>query len=433
MGIFQKARERIFWMNDRLHSGRVLKHLHDIRDILENYNSPASRQRREILLNKVLAYATTTTPFYSHLQNFNRLEDFPVINKEIIRKDPTRFRTGRKLRRLHRISTSGSTGTPFTVYHDDNKRWRNTADTIYFAAQANFSIGNRLIFLRIWVDQFKKSPLLALLQNIRMVDVTELTDSNILRLINELQQDPSEKGILGYASAFTQIGKYLDKIGSPPLKCNVTSIIAIAESLTDYAKLSMEKYFGCPVVSRYSNLENGIIAQQYPGADNSFHINWASYVLEILEQDEDVPANAGTLGRIVITDLFNYAMPMIRYDTGDMGIMEAVNGIPVLQSVQGRRMDMIYDTAGNAINPMVVWKILDYKGIRQFQLLQQDKKTYTIRLSLDGDFQSQDSLIRTYQEHLGRDAEIRIEITDEIPVLASGKRKLVVNNYIKDI
>lgn len=431
MRIFQKVRERIFWLNDLLHSGKLRNHLHDIKGILENYTSPASHERRESLLNKVLTHATTTTAYYSHLQNFNQLTDFPVVNKTIIRQDPTRFRARRKLGKTHKISTSGSTGTPFTVYHDENKRLRNTADTIYFAGKANFSIGNKLIFLRIWVDQFKKSPLLARLQNIRMVNVTELDDASIHRLINELQEDPSEKGILGYASALTQIGKYLDKIGSPPLKCNVTSIIAIAESLTDYCKNSMEKYFGCPVVSRYSNLENGIIAQQYPGPDSSFHINWASYVLEILEQDQDVPAVAGTSGRIVITDLFNYAMPMIRYDTGDMGIMKEVNGIPVLQSVQGRRMDMIYDTAGNAVNPMVVWKILDYKGIRQFQLIQQDKKTYTIRLSLDGEFHEQESLIRTYQEHLGRDAVIQIEITHEIPVLASGKRKLVVNNYIQ--
>ncbi len=95
----------------------------------------------------------------------------------------------------------------------------------------------------------------------------------------------------------------------------------MSETLNDYTKQTIEKYFGVPVYSRYSNLENGILAQQVPGSDNRYFINTASYVLEIFKMNEDVPAACRrTLGRIMVTDLYNYAMPMIRYDTGDTGI-----------------------------------------------------------------------------------------------------------------
>lgn len=430
MNLFQQIRNKAFWTKDFFNQSPIRNHIRDIKAILEDFSSNQSRQKRAQILDDLLTHATRTTPFYHELKHLRDLQDFPVVNKNIIRDNYAAFRSSSYLGQpTIPIMTSGSTGTPFTAHQDRNKKARNTADTIYFAGKAHFHIGQQLIYMRRWSHDVRKSKLLALIQNIRMVNVTELNDAYFEKWLKELQNDRQEKCLMGYVSAMTELCKYLDKVNSPPLHCGVTSIIAVAEALNEYCRSSMEKYFGVPVVSRYSNMENGILAQEFPGYRH-FNINWASYVIEILDEETDDPAPYGTLGRIVITDLFNYAMPMIRYDTGDVGIMNLDSeGVPVLTEVHGRRLDMLYNTRGEVVSPAVVWELKYFPNIQQFQLIQNDRKSYTIRLTLDGPFDSHAEVIRKYKTHLGEDAEISLEMTDEIPVLKSGKRKLVVNNY----
>ena len=102
---------------------------------------------------------------------------------------------------------------------------------------------------------------------------------------------------------------------------NVEIVISGAEFLNETTRNNLKKVFGCNVVSRYSNQENGILAQELIDS-NYFMINNASYHIEFLKIDSDQEAEIGELSRIVITDLFNFATPMIRYDTGDLAVVE---------------------------------------------------------------------------------------------------------------
>ena len=430
MDILAEGRYRLFLLSDFIRKGKIKKDLNDIKSVIENCTSSRFTTRRETILKKLLSHAVSTTPFYSNLKT-TALSDFPVINKNIIRSNYCEFHSSSfNENNTIKVMTSGSTGTPLIIRQDARKRVRNTADTIYFAERGNFKIGNQLVFIKLWAEEVKKSRLMAWLQNVKMVNVTDLSDTYFASLIEELKKDKTEKGILGYVSALTQLCKYLDKIQSPAIACNVTSIIAISECLTDYCRTSMEKYFGVPVFSRYSNIENGIIAQQMPDSGTAYIINWASYVVEILDLHQDTPVRTGELGRIVITDLFNYSMPLIRYDTGDLGTM-SINSIGelVLSTVQGRKLDTLYDTKGHVISSAIVWELEYYNNIKQFQLIQTGEKSYTFRLSIDKEFTEGNKLIQRFTTYFGEDATITIEETDEIPVLASGKRRLVVNQF----
>ncbi|HEY0898365.1 MAG TPA: hypothetical protein VGD90_03480 [Sphingobacteriaceae bacterium] len=432
MKFSQVARNKLFWGLDLINGSVIKKNIAEIKDGVENYSSRHSEHKRTETVNGLLAHASQTTPFYRKMDG-RSIYEFPVINKNMIRQEYQAFRSSLfPDEKCSKVLTSGSTGAPLVVYQNKEKKYRNTADTIFFAGKANFRVGHRLYYMRLWNDHLQKNKLKARVQNMEMVNVLDLSDAYFENLISQWQKDSSEKVLMGYVSGFTQLCKYLDKIESPPLKCNITSIIAVAEHLNSYCKCCMEKYFGAPVVSRYSNTENGIIAQQDIGGGTDFQINWASYLVEIFDLDRDIPLEYGAMGRIVITDLFNYAMPMIRYDTGDVGFIESnENGVPVLKGIQGRKMDMLYDTRGRLLTPSVVWQLDNYKNIKQFQLIQNAEKSYTIRLNVDGEFTSGREILQEFSGYFGADAEISIEHTDEIPVLASGKRRLVINNCQK--
>lgn len=431
--MLETLRNKSFWLIDFLKGGKYKKNYTDIKYINDNYLNFEVKQRRNILLQKILNHTVSTTNYYSNLNINSILDKFPVVNKNIIREDFEGFESKLYKNKVnYKVATSGSTGTPFTTYLNNDKKIRNSTDTIYFAEKAGFKLGEQLFYIRLWDDQHKRSNFSAWIQNIISHNISDLRDDDISNLLDKIKKSKSNKGFLAYASAYDAIGHFLDKNEGQSIDCNVNSIIAISEGLSDYAKHSMEKYFGAPVVSRYSASETGIIAQQSHNS-SEFKINWASYVVEILNVDNDSPVEYGKVGRIVITDLFNYAVPMIRYDTGDLGVLNITKdtGEPVLANIEGRKMDMLYDTKGELITSHIVHQICLYKGIKQYQLVQVDKKKYLFKINASQDFNQENELIENYKKYFGTDSSVRIEYVDDIPILSSGKRKKVINMYKK--
>tara|TARA_R110000868_G_C10869237_1_gene762146 strand:- start:42 stop:1340 length:1299 start_codon:yes stop_codon:yes gene_type:complete len=428
---FEKIRYISFWFLDTIKGSKIKKHYKDISFILDNYSNPVVQSKLNGYIDNLLKHAIKTTMFYKKQSKYTSLSDFPIINKNTIRDRFNEFESEVYLNRKNKhISTSGSTGTPLTIFQNGNKVRRNTGDTIYFSEQANFKIGYKLLYLRLWDGQHKKSSMSKWLQNICSLDVLDLNDIFISRFLEKIKKDSSNKGWIGYASGYERICKYLDKINATPINANIKSIIAISEGLNDYTKQSMAKYFNAPIVSRYSNMENGIIAQQNPNGTKAFKINWASYHIEILKLNMDVPTKPGEIGRIVITDLFNYCMPMIRYDTGDLGEIDYNQSPPVFKKIEGRKTDIILNTKGEIVSSFILFEIATNPNLLQVQFIQKTQYEYTLKLNITDRFDSEIEILDKLKNYLGDDAKINIEYVNDIPLLASGKRKVTLNNYL---
>lgn len=431
MKITEKIRHYSFWLIDFLKGSKIRKHYNDIRSILNNYNTVESIKKKESYLTKIINHAITSTEFYSSYSKNNiSISDFPVINKNVIRENSSKFhaRTNRKGKK-YLVTTTGSTGTPLEITYDENKKSRNTADVIYFSELANFRVGYKLLYLRKWSVDLEKSFSLKKIQNIMPLEVLNLEGTYISNFIDKIKKDSSTKGWIGYASAFEVICKYLEKSNHEPINANLKSIIAVSEGLNEYTKKTMSHYFNAPVFSRYSNMENGILAQQTMDSRNDFFINWASYYIEILDLSEDKPAKSGEMGRIVITDLFNYYMPIIRYDTGDIGLIDFKANPPAFKKVEGRKTDIIYNTKGIIVPSIIIASIDRYEGIIQGQLIQEEEKEYTLKLNVTEAFNRKEEITTEFKKYLGSDAIIIIQFVNEIPLLDSGKRRSTVNNY----
>ena len=96
-------------------------------------------------------------------------------------------------------------------------------------------------------------------------------------------------------------------------------------------------------------------------------------------------------------------------------------------------MDSIYDTKGTLISPHLIHNLFNkyFYLLKQYQFIQDDKKTYTIKLNLKEPFMFEEKLIQDIKKDFGKDAKIYFDYVDEIPTLASGKRRKVVNNFTK--
>ena len=204
--------------------------------------------------------------------------------------------------------------------------------------------------------------------------------------------------------------------------------IPFADSFSELKKYIIETY----------DEECGILAQEKvptKSTDNVMYFNHSSYIFEILKLDSVEPAAYGEVGRIVITDLHNYAFPLIRYDCGDTCIMmppnEYSNGYPVIDKLYGRRFDLTYSTDGKAVSPLAYGRILkNYDIVSQWQFVQLDEKRYQLRLMLkSGSIEQLSEAIVLFKEILGKDADLEIKEVEDIPILCSGKRKPVINKW----
>lgn len=434
--ILNFARHKFFWLLDTLKGGRIKNQLKEIEHCIEHPNSENAKQIKQAYLERLFKHASKTTAFYAEFSNCKDILEFPVIRKTIIQDNFESFQSREfKDQPNFKVSTSGSTGVPFFLFQNKDKRNRNHADAIYFYKASNFKVGNRLYELEVWRDHNKKGKLKSWLQNIVQFDISRLTDQRIELFLEILKSDKqSKKTLLGFASAYELIAQYLENNNLILKDLGINSAIANSEYLNPYTKSALGKHLNTTVLSRYSSEEIGIIAQQTLKSPNRFVINHASYHIELLNLENDQPATIGEFGRIVVTDLFNYAMPIIRYDTGDIAkFCVGENDVLEFEQIEGRKLDLIYDTEGNILSSFVVYtKFYKYYHLlKQYQFIQQDEKEYEVKLNLKGKpFPYEKQLIADIKVDFGADANVKISYVDEIPALASGKRRKVINNYV---
>lgn len=433
MKLFEKIRNYGFWIVDYFKGNPVRNHIQDIKLILDENDQKKSKKRIKDLLTTLLDHAVETTEFYAEFKDFRSIHDFPVINKNNIRNSFKNFQSRSFTHsKTYEISTSGSTGLPFKVYHNKDKRNRNTADVLYFGLRNGYKIGERILYIKIWNKFNSKGKLKNKIENIYPIDILNLKDNDLRRIFDQLNNSDKEVHITGYVSAIETICSFIERENFH-LKFKVKSIITMSEAISKQSKIYIERILKSKVLARYSNNENGIIAQQRVSSEY-YYINSASYLVEIFDIEDDILVEDGKLGRIVVTDFFNLAMPMIRYDTGDLGVLKSIsNGsfeTLVLSSIEGRKMDALFNTKGEIISSFIVSNFMwDYTELLQYQFIQTGEKSYLIKLNVDKEFLHEKKLIDAFLNYLGEDALISIEYVNEIPLLASGKRKRVLNTW----
>lgn len=413
-----------FWDEDKKKGGLIHKQYDEIKHVLmENDYNWACKMNH---LLKV--HAINNVPFY---RQYSESDAFPVLDKLQILENYEEHRAKKGFKEpLHVSHTSGSTGIPFAVEQDYVKRQRTIADLQVFGELCSYPIREKMVFFRVLNDKIVRSQEQEDRENIYYVDSTDLSPSGIQKMIDIIiSRQPLI--IFSYSSTLIELGKYVISRGIASDRFSLKSVLAGGEGLADCDRKMLQDAFGCRVYRRYSDMELGILGQD-DGNGGAYILNWGSYFFECLKLNSDSPAENGEVGRIVITDLFNYAFPMIRYDTGDLGIMKTNSdgGLPVLTEIYGRIRDCVYATDGKMISPakisVMMWGI---KGIKQWQFIQEKKTEYLLKIITDNKLSiNQYAILGDLKRVLGSDSKVIIQFVDEIPVLASNKRRAVICN-----
>lgn len=427
------VRRTAFNLLDRIHGGRLnrLKEVNK-REILEGISQEYEDRRLKV----ILGFAKNHSEFYRGYAQAQRLEDFPVMNKSDYNQNFDRilcdeWQEGGK--KTYRLSTSGSTGAPFTVLCDGDKMDRINMNFISCMELNGFRMGMKRGEFRVWIEGKNTiSRWKSLKNNLLMIDISNMGEDSLAKICERIRRQKIQV-LVSYSSALTALARYIREHQVDISRWDVEMIFSMGEALPDATFDLLTEIFGFSPVRSYGNNENGFIAIGL-GDQKEYTVDLYNFYIEILKLDSDEPARPGELGRIVVTDYYNRAFPMIRYDTGDTGILEMIVDAAgrkhgIFREIYGRRGSLLYNCKGEPLSIHVFMNVLlNLEGIvHQAKCIQWEKKRYELLLNADRDRINEEEVVSSYRRYLGEEAVIDVTYVDEIPVQASGKRMVCEN------
>ena len=329
--------------------------------------------------------------------------------------------------------TSGSTGIPLTVVYDEAAEDFEKAT----ALRPNLSCGQRL--LDKWVvitsphhikDKKRWFQEFGLFNPISISMFSDLKEQ--ITKIEQIKPDVID----GYSTAIYLLAREIKKVHAD---INPRIVFGTAEFLTEEMRDFINSVFNVEMLDQFGGVEMGRTAWECP-EHCGYHIDMEAVVMEFIKDGEQIAS--GERGEIVYTNLYNYAMPLIRYRIGDVGIPSdekcpCGRGLPLMKLVEGRKDSFIKTPNGRIFPQMTFWSIMrmfsESDKIINFKVIQEKIDEIKIQIVPGRGFTQEtiNQLKRDINNVLGEDVHVEVELVDEIPKEA-GKVRSVVSKIKTD-
>ncbi len=414
------------------------------------FDPPETIRRRQWgKIESLLNHAYQTTRFWrSRLQDagldtgrIRSLDDFravPLLTKADLRAHQDDMLSDQyKDVSLHRKKTSGSTGVSVEVLVDDAAQQFKRACTLRSNEWSGWRLGERIASIwgnpQIRTDWKGRLRRALLSRNYACLDTLKMDAAAMGDFADTLVRKPPSL-LFGHAHSLHLFATYL-KAKRPNAAIRPRAIISSCMVLHDWERLAIEEVFQCPVTNRYGCEEVSLIACQCDRHEG-LHVNADGIYLEVLRPD-GTPCPTGEPGAIVVTDLVNRAMPMIRYQVGDMGVLAdrqcpCGRGLPLLEKIEGRVADYVVTTRGELISGISLTEnfAVMVPGLAQLQIVQEEVDRFLFRIVKGPDFDDKSlSMIgRLVAERFGPEVRYQCEYVDRIPQEPSGKYRFCISN-----
>jgi phenylacetate-CoA ligase len=409
---------------------------------------------REMLI-RLFDHCKENVPYYREIilrlgdsyreDPFEYLRNFPVLSKPVLRENYEQLKSLDLDKRHWFCNTSGgSTGVPTRMIQDyDLDAWME-AEHIVMDQMLGREIGGREI--KFWGSlrditqgtEGWKANLLARIKNTTFINSFRISPKQMREYI-ELINTKKPKLIHSYVQTLYEMAKFSEH-ENVPIHTSA-AIVSTAGKLFPAARAKVEEAFHTHVYDRYGSRELGEIAAEIPDFEGMWVPPWVNYVEITDPLGQRVPD--GTEGEILVTSLFNYAMPMIRYQVGDRGIMSTkyqahprLRG-QVMQEVVGRSLDSIINKKGEIIPGEYMTIMLFMRDwVKEYQVVQKDVSHIQFRIipyNCPPENCELEEITAKVRMVMGSDCRVDWEFVDEIPeVGTSGKRRYVLSEVSRN-
>ena len=399
-------------------------------------------------LKALIVHAYDNVPFYhktfkelglrpEDIQSKEDLGKLPIIDKETVRNhfEDLKARDFQRWRPIFR-TTGGTTGKPLKYYSDSKEHSIFWADLWRVWNWAGYELGDKRATIggsRPSSSGFKVRSYISSRVMERNLSLSSFeVKSEALQMHVEKLRKFKPKILRGYPSALFLFANYLDERGGDDF--GIKSIISISEQLYEHQRKAIKNAFGCEIFDNYGCPDGGVLACECE--EHEYHLNSENAITEIVKEGEVV--SSGEEGEMVATNLTRFAMPFIRYSTGDVGKFSDAEsscgrGLEMLNSIRGRTSDYLILPNGNILSGVSIAAVFNAISsqlhIQHYQVVQEKKGELQVFLVEDDGYMERESeLIKeTLQEHIDQKMTINIRLVDDIPLTESGKRRSVVS------
>jgi len=408
-----------WWSRDKLlsYQSEKLKYLLQLsvqevsfyRDLYEKHQVDISEIKSPADLYR-LPIVTKTSLKASYPQSCTRKTDWPV--KEYF--------------------TSGSSGNPFAVMVDNQTMSQARALMLMRANYSGWKQGDAVFQTGMSLQRGVVKKLKDAVFNIYYASAFDLSNANLDKYLKVIEHN-NIKYLMGYPGSLFALANRAREIG-----CNMkmNGVVTWGDNLYGHFRKSIEQQFSCRVTDTYGCGEGIQVAAQCPDGHDHYHIFMPHVIVEIVDE-KGLPVPRGEQGNILLTRLEAGAMPLIRYNVGDVGRMSVEEhcpcgrGFDILKRVEGRDSDIIHTPNGNKLIVHFFTGIFEYyPQIEKFKVIQHqiDELDIEIVFQPDADKSVLESIKNEILEKGDKTLKINFKLVDAIADGKNGKRRFVISD-----
>lgn len=382
-------------------------------------------------LRMLIRHAVESVPYYNDLfkslnlsvddiQTKNDLRKLPIVDKSIMRREGGDRFVSNSYPVKKRVShcSSGSTGEPFSYFTSKESDGLNTAAKLSTWYQAGYRMGDKYIKIANGERQGVLKKLQDRMNNCIFVPFYSISDDNlkaILRLVEE--EKPSI--IRSYPIPIYLLAQC--RLDNPDFVFCPKHIMTTGSTLSTAYRELIEKAFCCDVIDSYSC--EGTPNTYETVSHDGYKVSDAFGIIEVLDENDNVITDG--VGRVISTDLWNFAQPFIRYDAHDL--VEVRNG--KITRIMGRECDSLVCSGGirYTVHNFSRFFLHEVSGVTAYQVVKKKDGSILFNLEVNNDFDDtvKNHIVKYWSEQLQK--SVRLEIVPSIPLMKNNKRRVVVD------
>jgi phenylacetate-CoA ligase len=423
---------------DRVMHTEIIKYYKLIKK-MQAWSKDEISKWQNVKIQKLIHYAYNNTIYYKNLFDENNINPNNIKTKENLKNIPllTKQNVIDNYNRLiakniHLIphiksSTGGSTGDPMKFLLDKESWSFSNANNIVYWEKIGYNYGDKYIALgstSLFVNKPKslKHLIYYKLKNkigLNGINMSDEVCKNYITLINKKRI----KYIYGYASAIYLLAKYVLKKNC---SINISACFPTSEILTDLYRNTIEKAFNCKIINCYGAHDGGITA--FESQKGFFEVGYNS-IITMKEKDRN------NTGSALLTDLLNFAMPLINYQLGDeLQIDDSKNQTysyngQIINHVFGRTSDVIRLENGRILTGPGFTILFKDLPVESYSIEKNDYNSLLCNIKKQPNYKKEDEdlIISTLKKQAGNNSKIQIKYVDNFKLISSGKRRYFIS------
>lgn len=442
---------KLYWLGERLRGRSSIRERLEWLDQVQCLGAGEIAQLQQQKLSAIISHVYKNVPYYQRvfaergltpgdITEIPHLQKLPTLDRStLLSEQGSLIAENADFATLTENFSSGTTGRRASFKQDENFRlWMRAHQLRTYKWCGGWKVGERFALLwgseMYWKMKSATDRFLNLLSNRKEFNTFRLSGDFISKVVDSLERfDPVL--ISSYSNALHLVSRELERKG---IRLNSTRAVqATSEATTPEMRERLKRTFNCEVYDKYGSRETNIIAHESPDHDGMF-VQSENVVVEIL-RDDDTPAAPGETGRLVVTTLNNFSMPLIRYEMNDMaswilGHSDTSFQFPRISEVAGRLQDLIVTPDGEFLDAYFFsFLFMRLPAVDWFQVIQESIDELRILVvARDG---LQEDWQRQVRERIGHHTKcsfrIRFEVLNQMPESTNGKFRLCISEVDK--